>query len=40
MSQFVAVGLLLGFWEGLSSLLTKGKVKYRLEDKLPQLKPN
>lgn len=40
MSQYVSVGLLLGFWEGLSSLLKKGKVKYRLEDKLPPLKAN
>ena len=40
MSQYVAVGLLIGFWEGLSSLLKKGKVSYRLEDKLPALKPN
>jgi hypothetical protein len=39
MSQFISVGLLLGFWEGLTSILTKGKVKYRLEDKLPEIKP-
>jgi hypothetical protein len=40
LEQYVAVGLLLGFWEGLSSLLKKGKVKYRLDDKFPELKPN
>ena len=39
MSQFVSVGLLIGFWEGLTSLLKKGKVKYHLVDKLPELKP-
>ena len=39
LEQYVAVGLLLGFWEGLTSLLKKGKVKYRLEDKYPELKP-
>ena len=39
MSQFISVGLLLGFWEGLTSILTKGKVKYRLEDKIPTTKP-
>lgn len=35
MKQFVTVGMLLGFWEGLSSLLKKLKVDYRLEDKVP-----
>jgi hypothetical protein len=40
MSQYIAVGALLGFWEGLSSLLKKGKVDYRLEDKLPHLNPD
>ena len=36
MKQFISVGLLLGFWEGLTSVLAKGKVKYRLENKLIQ----
>lgn len=35
MSKPVAVGLLLGFWEGLESILKKGNVKYRLEEKYP-----
>ena len=39
MKQFISVGLLLGFWEGLTSVLAKGKVKYRLENKLPTLTP-
>lgn len=36
MSKPVAVGLLLGFWEGLESILKKGKVKYRLTDGYPK----
>lgn len=40
MKKPVSVGLLIGFWEGLNSILTKSKAKYRLEDKLPALKPN
>lgn len=35
MKQFVNVGMLLGFWEGLTSLLKKMNVEYRLEDKVP-----
>ncbi len=40
MDQFVSVGLLLGFWEGLTSILKKGKVKYRLEDNKPEIGTN
>lgn len=40
MQQFMAVGLLLGFWEGLSSILKKANVKYRLQDKPGDLRPN
>lgn len=41
MEQFVSLGVLVCFWEGLSSLLKKGNVQYRLEDKAPkELKPN
>ena len=40
LEQYVAVGLLLGFWEGISLLLKKCKIKYRFEDKYVQLKPN
>lgn len=35
MKQFVSVGMLLGLWEGLSTLLKKLKVEYRVEDKVP-----
>ena len=41
MKQFVTVGMLLGLWEGFSSLLKKLKVEYRVEDKVPgQMKTN
>ena len=35
MSKPVSIGLLLGFWEGLESILKKANVKYRLEEKYP-----
>ena len=34
MAQFVNVGMLLGMWEGISTILKKMKVEYRLEDKI------
>lgn len=41
MEQFVSLGILVAFWEGITTLLKKGNVKYRLEDKLPKdLNPN
>lgn len=41
MSQFVSVAMLLGLWEGMSTVLKKLNVKYRLEDKVPtNLKAN
>lgn len=41
MRQNVYVGMLLGFWAGISKLLTLLKVNYRVEDKLEKaLKPN
>lgn len=41
MRQNVYVGMLLGFWAGLSKILELMKVKYRVEDKLDKaLKPN
>lgn len=41
MNKPVAVGLLLGFWEGLESILKKANVQYRLEEKYPEnLNPN
>ena len=36
MNKFVAMGILLGFWEGLESVLKKAGVKYRLESSLPR----
>lgn len=35
MKQFVSVGMLLGLWEGLSTVMKKLNVEYRLEDKVP-----
>lgn len=35
MKQFVSVGMLLGLWEGISTVLKKLKLQYRLEDSLP-----
>lgn len=35
MEQFVSVGMLLGFWCGLSNVLKSLKLEYRLEDKVP-----
>ncbi len=40
MGRFMSVGMLLGLWEGLSSLLKKMKVEYRIEDKVGELGPN
>lgn len=41
MQKPITVGLLLGFWEGLSSILKKAKVNYRLENSYPSnLKAN
>jgi hypothetical protein len=40
MKQNVSVGMLLGLWEGLSSLLKKLKVDYRLVDKVGELSPD
>lgn len=34
MAQFINVGMLLGMWEGISTILKKMKVEYRLEDKI------
>lgn len=34
MAQFINVGMLLGMWEGISTILKKMKVEYRLEDKV------
>lgn len=35
MAQSVATVMLLGYWEGLSSILTRAKVKYRVEKTRP-----
>ena len=35
MAQFMNVGMLLGMWEGISTLLRKMKVEYRLENRVP-----
>ena len=41
MKKPVSVAMLLGLWEGLTTLLKKLKVNYRLEDKVPKsLAPN
>lgn len=37
MQQFMAVGLLLGFWEGLSSLLKKADIKYNIVDSISKM---
>ena len=36
MKQFVSVAMLLGFWEGLESLLKKCNANYRLENHMPK----
>ena len=36
MKQNVSVAMLLGLWEGLTSLLKKLKVEYRIEDSVPR----
>jgi len=35
MKQFVSVGMLLGMWEGITTIMKKLNVEYRLEDKVP-----
>lgn len=35
MKQYISIAYLLGYWEGLTSLLNKLNVKYSLEKKLP-----
>ena len=41
MNKPIAVGMLIGLWEGLTTLFKKMKLDYRLEDKVPkQLQPN
>ena len=36
MKQFIPVAMLLGFWEGLETVLRKCKAVYHLEDKMPR----
>ena len=36
MSKAIPIGILLGFWEGMESILKKAKIKYRLEQSLPK----
>ena len=36
MKQFLSVAMLLGLWEGLTSLTKKLKLEYRLEDSVPR----
>ena len=40
MNKFMRIGILLAFWEGITSLLKKLKVEYRLENKLPKEFPS
>lgn len=41
MKQFVSVGMLLGMWEGLTTLMKKLNLEYRLEESVPNdLKSN
>ena len=36
MKQFVTVGMLLGFWEGLSTIMKKLNIEYRIENTVPK----
>ena len=36
MGQFVAVSALLGFWEGIETMLKKANIEYRLDDHMPR----
>lgn len=40
MSKYLPLGVLIGFWEGLTKILKKMRVPYRLEEKAPKNLPS